>query len=80
MFEARKWSNAFLTYCGVAAALVICSSLSLAFVINAGAGLSQTAEIEKHCSIIVSKVPVKSGKRSRSRSRGLSRWDPSPPS
>ena len=47
MSEARKWSNAFLTYCGVAAALVICSSLSLALVINAGAGLSHTAEIEK---------------------------------
>jgi hypothetical protein len=47
MSEARKWSKAFLAYCGVAAALVICSSLSLAFVINAGAGLSQTAEIEK---------------------------------
>jgi hypothetical protein len=47
MSEARKWSNAFLTYCGVTAALVICSSLSLAVVINAGAGLSQTAEIEK---------------------------------
>ena len=47
MSEARKWSNAFLTYCGVVAALVICSSLSLALVINAAAGLSQTAEIEK---------------------------------
>jgi hypothetical protein len=47
MSEARKWSNAFLAYCGVTAALVICSSLSLALVINAGAGLSQTAEIEK---------------------------------
>jgi len=47
MSEARKWSNAFLTYCGVAAALVICSSVSLALVINAGAGLSHTAEIEK---------------------------------
>jgi len=47
MSEARNWSKAFLTYCGVAAALVICSGLSLAVVINAGAGLSQTAEIEK---------------------------------
>src|SRR4029078_6124671 len=47
MSEARNWSKAFLTYCGVAAALVSCSGLSLAVVINAGAGLSQTAEIEK---------------------------------
>jgi hypothetical protein len=47
MSEARKWSKAFLAYCGVAAALLICSGLSLAFVINAGASLSRTAEIEK---------------------------------
>jgi hypothetical protein len=47
MSETSKWSEAFLIYCGVAAALIICSSLSVAVVINAGAGLSQTAEIEK---------------------------------
>jgi hypothetical protein len=47
MSEARKWSKALLTYCGVVAALAICSGLSLALVVNAGAGLSQTAEIEK---------------------------------
>jgi hypothetical protein len=47
MPEMRKCSTALLTYCAVAAALVACSSLSLAVVIGAGAGLSQPVETEK---------------------------------
>ena len=47
MSEVRKCLTALLAYCAVAAALVVCSSLSLALVISSGASLSQTAEIEK---------------------------------